>query len=82
MRGSMRRADHRDPVSAHAVRQSPVARHAWRIQGRIVESTTTISLIGARDQSKRPRIINHSVVSETGTVTNHARRVADMHAMA
>ena len=51
-------------------------------RGALLESTTTISLIGAMDQSKPPRIINYSVVSETGTVTKHARRVADMRAMA
>ena len=51
-------------------------------RGALLESTTTISLIGTMDQSKPPRIINHSVVSETGTVTKHARRVADMRAMA
>ena len=51
-------------------------------RGALLESTTTISLIGAMDQSKPPRIINHSVVSETGTVTKYARLVADMRAMA
>ena len=50
--------------------------------GVLLESITTISLTGAMDQSKPPRIINHNDVYETGTVAKHARRVADMRAMA
>ena len=51
-------------------------------RGALLESTTKISLIGVMDQSKPPRIINHSDVYETGTAAKHARRVADMRALA